>query len=406
MLGDLEHIALVPPVDYLTLVHLLKRSRLVLTDSGGLQEEAPSLGKPVLVMREITERPEGIEAGTARLVGTDRERIVTETSRLIEDDDAYAEMARTIDLYGDGQASGRIVDALQRLWSMTAVPVRGNALIVLILALVLGGIACGRASAPADSPGQSPGSAPGPAPASSQTPPPATQAPAGQPTPPPATTAKPPAGDVETKIDSQLLVEIHRREGKPTPPGSTGVRHDSEQRALVDVRADVTPDVIALVAGAGSIVSSSSRDRSILAWLPVTALTRVAASPAVRAIVPAAAAITQTPARAGEAFDLRVGGALTLGDIPVTVNVERVSEDSRCPANVTCVWAGDATVRVVLIAGDGSRGTVDVHTMADKQDARSQGFRVRLVKLLPARLTADAVPQEQYVATLIVNRER
>jgi UDP-N-acetylglucosamine 2-epimerase (non-hydrolysing) len=102
----------VPPLGYVTLVHLLKRSRFVLTDSGGLQEEAPSLGKPVLVLRETTERPEGVAAGTARVVGADRARILTEASRLLEDAAAYARMARAVNPYGDGRAADRIVAAL------------------------------------------------------------------------------------------------------------------------------------------------------------------------------------------------------------------------------------------------------------------------------------------------------
>ena len=112
LLGGVPNICLMPPLDYLHLVHLLKRAHLVLTDSGGLQEEAPGLGKPVLVLRDVTERPEGLEAGTAVLVGTDRVRIVTETARLLEDDAAYERMARAVNPYGDGHAAERIVDAL------------------------------------------------------------------------------------------------------------------------------------------------------------------------------------------------------------------------------------------------------------------------------------------------------
>ena len=112
-LGGVPNITLLPPVEYLTLVQLLKRATLVLTDSGGLQEEAPSLGRPVLVMRERTERPEGIAAGTARLVGTDRARIVQEASRLLEDERAYREMAQAVNPYGDGHSAGRIVTALR-----------------------------------------------------------------------------------------------------------------------------------------------------------------------------------------------------------------------------------------------------------------------------------------------------
>jgi UDP-N-acetylglucosamine 2-epimerase (non-hydrolysing) len=93
-------------------VYLLKRCTLVLTDSGGIQEEAPGLGKPVLVMREITERPEAVSAGTVRLVGAHRERIVEWTRRLLDDTAEYARMARAVNPYGDGKASGRIVAAL------------------------------------------------------------------------------------------------------------------------------------------------------------------------------------------------------------------------------------------------------------------------------------------------------
>jgi UDP-N-acetylglucosamine 2-epimerase (hydrolysing) len=109
-----ERIHLLPPVDYVTLVDLLRRCELVLTDSGGIQEEAPTLGKPVLVMRETTERPEGVTAGTARLVGTSRERIVAEVERLLGDRDAYLAMSRAHNPYGDGRAAGRIVATLAR----------------------------------------------------------------------------------------------------------------------------------------------------------------------------------------------------------------------------------------------------------------------------------------------------
>jgi UDP-N-acetylglucosamine 2-epimerase (non-hydrolysing) len=112
MLGNIPNITLLPPLDYLPLVHLLKRARLVLTDSGGLQEEAPSLGVPVLVLREVTERPEGIEAGTVRLVGTQTETIIAEARRLLDDDTAHQTMARAINPYGDGKAAGRIVELL------------------------------------------------------------------------------------------------------------------------------------------------------------------------------------------------------------------------------------------------------------------------------------------------------
>ncbi len=112
LLGRVPYITLLPPLDYLPLVQILQRSSLVLTDSGGIQEEAPGLGKPVLVMREVTERPEGVAAGTVRLVGTDVQKIVSETQRLLDDPQAYDAMAHAVNPYGDGQAAGRIVQAL------------------------------------------------------------------------------------------------------------------------------------------------------------------------------------------------------------------------------------------------------------------------------------------------------
>ncbi|MDX1436027.1 MAG: UDP-N-acetylglucosamine 2-epimerase (non-hydrolyzing) [Anaerolineales bacterium] len=112
LLGGAPQVTLLEPLDYLPLVQLLKRSTLVLTDSGGLQEEAPGLGVPVLVMRAVTERPEGVEAGTVKLVGADRERLVAETRRLLDDPQAYAAMAQAVNPYGDGRAAGRIVEGL------------------------------------------------------------------------------------------------------------------------------------------------------------------------------------------------------------------------------------------------------------------------------------------------------
>jgi len=112
LLSDIPGITLLPPLDYLPMVQLLKHSYLVLTDSGGLQEEAPSVGKPVLVLRNTTERPEAVEAGTVRLVGTACQRIVDETARLLDDVQAYQRMAQAINPYGDGQAARRIVNAL------------------------------------------------------------------------------------------------------------------------------------------------------------------------------------------------------------------------------------------------------------------------------------------------------
>jgi UDP-N-acetylglucosamine 2-epimerase (non-hydrolysing) len=113
ILSGHERVRLIEPPDYLPFVKLEQKATLILTDSGGVQEEAPSLGKPVLVLRETTERPEGVAAGTAMLVGTDEQRIVTESLRLLTDPDAYAEMAHAVSPYGDGNASVRIADALR-----------------------------------------------------------------------------------------------------------------------------------------------------------------------------------------------------------------------------------------------------------------------------------------------------
>jgi UDP-N-acetylglucosamine 2-epimerase (non-hydrolysing) len=112
LLVGIPQIILLPPLDYQELVYLMKRCYLVLTDSGGLQEEAPSLGKPVLVLRQVTERPEAIEAGVAKLVGTERAHIVSSVVQLLEDEAAYQSMARPANPYGDGQAAQRIADAL------------------------------------------------------------------------------------------------------------------------------------------------------------------------------------------------------------------------------------------------------------------------------------------------------
>lgn len=113
MLGTQGAIHLLPPLDYLPFVYLMQRAHVILTDSGGVQEEAPSLGKPVLVMRDVTERPEAVTAGTVRLVGTDPDRIVTEISRLCDSEAAYMEMSRITNPYGDGHAAERIVAALK-----------------------------------------------------------------------------------------------------------------------------------------------------------------------------------------------------------------------------------------------------------------------------------------------------
>lgn len=115
ILSDRSGVVLIEPQDYLPFVYLMKRSHLILTDSGGVQEEAPSLGKPVLVMRDTTERPEAVEAGTVKLVGTDRRRIVEEASRLLDDPREYQAMSRAHNPYGDGKASGRIASTIATL---------------------------------------------------------------------------------------------------------------------------------------------------------------------------------------------------------------------------------------------------------------------------------------------------
>jgi UDP-N-acetylglucosamine 2-epimerase (non-hydrolysing) len=113
-LGDLSRVRLIDPQDYLPFVHLMRRAYLILTDSGGVQEEAPSLGKPVLVMRETTERPEAVEAGTVKLVGTETDRIIDEATTLLDDAAAYRAMARAHNPYGDGLAAQRIGDVIGR----------------------------------------------------------------------------------------------------------------------------------------------------------------------------------------------------------------------------------------------------------------------------------------------------
>jgi UDP-N-acetylglucosamine 2-epimerase (non-hydrolysing) len=113
-LSGLGNVALIEPLDYPHFARLLDISTLMLSDSGGVQEESPALGKPVLVMRETTERPEGIAAGTARLVGTDPDRIVAEANRLLDDEEAYLAMARAHNPFGDGRATERIVELLAR----------------------------------------------------------------------------------------------------------------------------------------------------------------------------------------------------------------------------------------------------------------------------------------------------
>lgn len=113
-LGQHPRVILCEPLDYPEFVQAMARATVILTDSGGVQEEAPSLGKPVLVLRESTERPEAAQAGTALIVGADRERIVQQCAHLLDNADAYQRMARTLNPYGDGQAAGRILDEILR----------------------------------------------------------------------------------------------------------------------------------------------------------------------------------------------------------------------------------------------------------------------------------------------------
>ncbi len=112
-LSNLGNMHFIEPLEYLSFVYLMEKSTIVLTDSGGIQEEAPGLGKPVLVMRDTTERPEALEAGTVKLVGTDREKIINEVSTLLDDAAAYARMSQAVNPYGDGLASSRIVERLK-----------------------------------------------------------------------------------------------------------------------------------------------------------------------------------------------------------------------------------------------------------------------------------------------------
>ncbi len=109
LLQGANHISLLPPLDYLPLIHLMKRAALILTDSGGIQEEAPAFGIPTLVLRDVTERPEGVAAGTLKLAGTQTDRIVEEAARLLDDEAEYAKMAQAANPYGDGHAAERII---------------------------------------------------------------------------------------------------------------------------------------------------------------------------------------------------------------------------------------------------------------------------------------------------------
>lgn len=112
-LSNLGNIFFIEPLEYLSFVYLMEKSTIVLTDSGGIQEEAPGLGKPVLVMRDTTERPEALSAGTVKLVGTDYEKITKEVSSLLEDSLYYEAMAKAVNPYGDGLACHRIIDSLR-----------------------------------------------------------------------------------------------------------------------------------------------------------------------------------------------------------------------------------------------------------------------------------------------------
>lgn len=113
ILKGIDNIMLIEPQDYLPFIYLMTKAHLILTDSGGIQEEAPSLGKPVLVMRDTTERPEAVDAGTVRLVGTDVTKIVDTVTRLLTDESEYQAMSRAHNPYGDGHACQRILEALK-----------------------------------------------------------------------------------------------------------------------------------------------------------------------------------------------------------------------------------------------------------------------------------------------------
>ena len=113
-LSNLGNMFFIEPLEYLSFVYLMEKSMIVLTDSGGIQEEAPGLGKPVLVMRDTTERPEALDAGTVKLVGTDYGKIMNEVSILLDDYAAYEKMSKAVNPYGDGKACGRIVERMRR----------------------------------------------------------------------------------------------------------------------------------------------------------------------------------------------------------------------------------------------------------------------------------------------------
>jgi UDP-N-acetylglucosamine 2-epimerase (non-hydrolysing) len=123
VLHGVERVYLTEPLDYLPFINVMKRAYMVLTDSGGIQEEAPALGKPVLVLREVTERPEAAAFGTARLIGTDCRTVENEVNRLLDDEDAYQEMANAVNPYGDGMAASRIIQAVCCYFGLGPAPV-------------------------------------------------------------------------------------------------------------------------------------------------------------------------------------------------------------------------------------------------------------------------------------------
>jgi len=118
MLGDIPGVHLLPPMDYGDFVTLINASWFVLTDSGGIQEEAPSLGKPVLVFRQVTERPEAVHAGTVQIIGTEQSSIFDWISRLCKDDEVFATMQRAVNPYGDGKASARTIAAIRHYFGV------------------------------------------------------------------------------------------------------------------------------------------------------------------------------------------------------------------------------------------------------------------------------------------------
>ena len=115
ILSDVLNVHLIDPLQYESFLYLMDRSYFIITDSGGVQEEAPSLGKPVLVMRDTTERPEALEAGTVKLVGTDPQKIIQEAQKLLDNKDEYEKMSRAHNPYGDGKACERIVNFLKKV---------------------------------------------------------------------------------------------------------------------------------------------------------------------------------------------------------------------------------------------------------------------------------------------------